>query len=287
MRKARQKSLEDAYYHLTTRVAGAPDFYPFMDKPARRRLRRIIRHYVRIYATSLLAFQIMGSHYHAVLWMRCFTLLARQELERRARLLWGDRMAQRTRHWSDADWERFNRKLFDLSALMQHINGEFAKWYNQRYHRRGHFWADRYKNPQLMDAPALRRCLLYVETNGTRAGLVDRPEQWAESSAWLRYHGLDRELMPLEQIFPAASPEEAYRIYRELLEQRRRADAQNRSGRERFQSDSTVVSAHPVRVERFLAEARACGYYLRRKNPVPQLNGLLYTDREQRSNARF
>jgi REP element-mobilizing transposase RayT len=287
MRKARQKSLEDAYYHLTTRVAGLPDFYPFMDKPARRKLRWMIRHYTRIYAATLLAFQIMGSHYHAILWMRCFTVLARRELERRARLLWGDRMAERTARWTDEDWDRFNHKLFDLSALMQHINGEFAKWYNRRSGRRGHFWADRYKNPQLMDEAALRRCVVYVETNGTRAGMVDRPEQWAESSAWLRYHGLDGELMPLEQIFPAGSPEEAYRMYRELLELRCLADREHHSGRERFQTDATIVSSRAERVERFLAEARDRGYYRRRRNPVPQLDGLLYTDREQRSNARF
>jgi len=294
MRRARYKSTEAAIYHLITRVAGSPHYYPLQRPEASRKLIDLVQFYLQVYGCILVAFKIMGSHYHLIVRMEPFRSLSREELRRRAGLLWGAKAELKTALWSDEAWAGFNRKLFDLSALMQHLNGEYAKWFNRRYGRRGHFCADRFKNPELLGLPALQDCLVYIETNATRARVVQRPEQWAASSAWRRFQGQDQDLMPIQQIFPEATAEEAFQTYRQRLEERRQADAQRDDQepgeawldrRQRFFSDGIVIGSESE-VARVLAEFRARGFYKRRRNPVRQLSGRLYTLREQRSHAR-
>ena len=291
MRRARHKSTESAFYHVITRVAGSPNYYPLQKREARRKLLDLLYVYTRVYCCVLVSFEIMGSHYHFIVWMRKFCRLTREELRRRAYLLWGEKAGRRTGGWTEEGWERFNRKLFDLSAMMQHLNGEYAKWYNGRYGRRGHFWADRFKNPELLDLEALQECQLYIETNATRAQLVGRPEQWEGSSAWLRCAGQAEPLMPIEQIWADVPAEKAFETYRWRLEQRRLEDeekirSQGRlGGRQRFFSDGIAIGSE-ANVARVLAGYREQGLYQRRKKPIPQLPGRLYTLREQRSHAR-
>ena len=283
MRRARYKSPESAFYHILTRVAGSRNFFPLMKPEARRKLIDLIHFYTQVYRCTLVAFEIMGSHYHFILWMEQFRTLSRDELKRRAYRLWGEKAELKTAAWSAAAWDRFNRKLFDLSALMQHLNGEYAKWYNQRFDRRGHFWGDRFKSPVLLNLGALQRCLLYVETNATRAGLVERPEQWEASSAWRRFQGRDETLMPIEQVFADLPAEQAFATYRERLEVRRREDGLEK--RQRCFSDGGALGPR-AQVARLIGEFRKQGIYLRRKNPIPQLGGQLFSVREQRSHAR-
>ena len=138
MRRARHKNSESTYYHVLTRVAGAPDFCPLEEWEACRKLYLMIVHFTRAYGCVLVSLEIMGTHYHFILWMEQYRKLTRPELARRARLLWGEQEAVRKMaQWDEAGWERFNRRLFDLSALMQHLNGEYAKWYNRTHGRHG------------------------------------------------------------------------------------------------------------------------------------------------------
>ncbi len=199
MRRARHKNSESTYYHILTRVAGAPDFCPLEEWEAWTKLYLMIVQFTRAYGCVLVSLEILGTHYHFILWMEQFRKLTRPELARRARLLWGEQEAVRKMaQWDEAGWERFNRRLFDLSALMQHLNGEYAKWYNRTHGRHGHFWGDRFKNPELLDLEAVQKCLAYIETNATRAHLIDWPENWEASSTWRRFRGETGDLMPLE-----------------------------------------------------------------------------------------
>jgi len=135
-------------------VAGFPRYYPLKDPLAGQRLLNTILFYVSAYCCEIAAYTIMGNHYHLILFIKEFTKLSRSELKSRANLLYGNRTELKTHSWSDEAWDQFNRKLFDLSALMQHINGEYAKWFNKQFDRRGHLWVDRYKNPEFFDLRA-------------------------------------------------------------------------------------------------------------------------------------
>ena len=247
----------------------------------------------------------MGSHYHFIVFMEAFRELSRSQLVEKAKQLYGKRFGINTAGWQDADWEAFNYRLFDLSCLMQQINGRFGAWFNQVFSRRGPLWSARFKNPQLLDLSAVQECLFYIELNAVRAGLVERPEQWEFGSARLRFEKKDQDLMPLEEIFPGVDPEEVYSIYRcrlylsgsvstkgaqakispEIVEKEARTGFR-RTGRYgsrlRFFTDGLAVGCKE-KVEELLTRFRLRNDYKRRKNPISHLEDFIFTLREQRS----
>ena len=305
MRRARYKSEEDAFYHIYTRVGGNPGEYPLQERRNFRKLIQVIEFFVQIYCCQLAAYEVMGNHYHFIVFFEKFRQLTREQLIAKAEALYGDRFVLKTASWTESDWEKLNRKLFDVSSLMQQINGRYGVWFNQRYKRRGHFWADRFKNPELLDLDAVQECLLYIELNAVRAGLVKRPEQWTAGSARLRLERKDHQLMPLEQIFVGVDLEEVYAVYRNRLYHRGavatkkgqatisqidlKQETKKRSLQSgaylkqlRFYTDGLALGSRE-RVGKLLDQFRERKYYYRRKNPISQLSGLIHTLREQRS----
>lgn len=305
MRRARHKSEEDAFYHICTRISGSPGRYPLQKRKSARRLIETIRFFVQIYFCQLVAYEIMGSHYHFIVFMEAFRELSRSELIEKAKQLYGKRFEIHTCLWQGSDWEAFNRRLFDLSCLMQQINGRYGAWFNRRFKRRGSLWSARFKNPELLDLSALQECLLYIELNAVRAGLVKRPEQWKYGSARQRWKKKDQDLMPLGEIFIGVDPEEVYRLYRFRLYYRGAVSTQENQarispeilqrevrsgfrlsgqyrGRLRFFSDGMAVGCKE-KVGELLDQFRKRNDYQRRKNPISHLGGFIFTLREQRS----
>ena len=64
---------------------------------------------------------------------------------------------------------------------MQLIAGRTAQEYNQRKNRHGAFWEDRYHATAVEADEHLHRCLVYIDLNMVRAGVVNHPGQWKES----------------------------------------------------------------------------------------------------------
>ena len=155
-RTARHKSPDAAFYHLTNRVAGSPDWFPFENRHARRKLLEMVLFYVDAYRCRLAAFQIMGNHFHFIVHFEKPRLLSRQELMESARKLYGRKAEVRTAPWTDAQWKAFNERLFDVSKLMANVDGLYATWFNRKFRRRGHFWSDRFKNPELLGLEAVQ-----------------------------------------------------------------------------------------------------------------------------------
>jgi hypothetical protein len=190
---------------------------------------------------------------------------------------------------------------------MQNIQGEFAKWYNRRYGRRGHFWADRFKSSELLDLEAVQECVLYSDLNAVRAGLVVRPEDWEAGSAHWRCSGRDKDLIPLHELFPEAETGDALAYYRARLYHRGAVptregqavipesvfDREEERGwgrpgiylrRCRFWSDGLAIGSRQV-VKPVLGQYRDQGYYKNRQEPVPQLEGKFFSVRAQREKA--
>jgi putative transposase len=74
----------------------------------------------------------------------------------------------------------------ELAAFMDKLQGEFAQWYNRCKKRSGHFWGDRYHCTMVQDGEHLWNCLVYVDLNMVRAGVVAHPSAWA----WTAYREL-------------------------------------------------------------------------------------------------
>ena len=306
-RVARHKSPEAAVYHLTNRVAGWTDWFPFENRQACRKLLNMMLFYVNVYRCRLAAFQIMGNHFHFIVHFEKPRQLSRQQLKASARQLYGRQAKLKTALWTDSQWEAFNQRLFDVSKLMANLDGQYAKWFNRRFARRGHFWGDRFKNPELLGRRALQDAILYVELNAVRAGLVNRPEQWKWGSARWRLTGKDHRLIPLSELFPSDPRADLYSSYRARLYYRGAVatrdnhaaipswivNQEERRGftrpggfrqRLRFLTDGLAVGSAP-KVARLLETYRQQGRYRRRRHPIPQLGGSLFSLREQRSHA--
>jgi len=58
------------------------------------------------------------------------------------------------------------------------IAGRTAQEYNRRKHRKGAFWEDRYHSTAIETGEHLLRCLVYVDLNMVRAGMVLHPSEW-------------------------------------------------------------------------------------------------------------
>src|SRR6476620_10003283 len=70
-----------------------------------------------------------------------------------------------------------------ISQWMQEVEGQFAQAYNRRKKRSGSFWEGRYHCTLIEPGQHLSRCMVYIELNMVRAGVVGHPEQWP----WCRY----------------------------------------------------------------------------------------------------
>ena len=65
-----------------------------------------------------------------------------------------------------------------ISALMQKLEGEFAEHYNRRKKRSGAFWEGRFHCTMIDTRQYLWDCMMYIELNMVRAGVVRHPSQW-------------------------------------------------------------------------------------------------------------
>ena len=58
------------------------------------------------------------------------------------------------------------------------IAGRTGQEFNQRKGRRGAFWEDRYHATAVEDGDHLLKCLVYIDLNMVRAGVVRHPSEW-------------------------------------------------------------------------------------------------------------
>lgn len=202
---------EDSLYHVYNRVNGPVGWRPFRESRTRRRFFELLGFLLRVYRIELVGHCLMGTHFHLVLQVGQARVLSRRDLERRAELLWS---RARDRPRSDAQWRRFNDRLFDLSAFMKDLQSRLTRDFNQRNGRRGPLWDGRFKS-SLLGPEALPACLHYVEFNPVAAHLVQRPEDWIWSSAGTRCRGSEPQGWPLTRLTGLADPEQAQRWFAE------------------------------------------------------------------------
>jgi putative transposase len=65
-----------------------------------------------------------------------------------------------------------------IARSMHLAAGQTAQQFNRRKKRCGAFWQDRYHATAVDKGSYLRRCLVYIDLNMVRAGVVRHPEHW-------------------------------------------------------------------------------------------------------------
>ena len=68
-----------------------------------------------------------------------------------------------------------------IPKSMQLVAGRTAQEYNQRKNPKGAYWEDRYHATAVERGDHLARCMVYIDTNMVRAGMVSHPSQWSFS----------------------------------------------------------------------------------------------------------
>jgi putative transposase len=66
-----------------------------------------------------------------------------------------------------------------IPKSLQLVAGRTGQEYNQRKNRKGAFWEDRYHATAVEGDEHFIRCLIYIDLNMVRAGVVAHPSEWA------------------------------------------------------------------------------------------------------------
>ena len=173
----------EAWYHIHSHAAAKTGEFPLESEVCKSKLISLIEFYSKPYFCEVAGFNALGNHYHLVIHFEAARPLGEQQRWERALMLYPEK---RIRRWNEADWTRFEKRLFNVSELMRNIQGSFATWYNKHFDRKGRFWGDRFKSTVLTRFEAVLQCLMYVDLNPVRAGVCKRPRAYMWSSH--RYH---------------------------------------------------------------------------------------------------
>jgi len=115
----------------------------------------------------------------------------------------------------------------EIARSMQLIAGCSGQLYNRRKRRRGAFWEDRYHATAVQTGDHLARCLVYIDLNMVRAGVVDHPAAWENGgyheiqTARRRYRIVDR--VALAEALELESVDVLAPLHREWIESGLRA----------------------------------------------------------------
>ena len=69
----------------------------------------------------------------------------------------------------------------EIARSLQLAAGRTAQEYNNRKERHGAFWEDRYHATAVESGDHLLACMVYIDLNMVRAGVVRHPEEWVFS----------------------------------------------------------------------------------------------------------
>jgi len=155
-----------------------------------------------VFSCRVAAYAVMSNHLHVVVRMdpTVATQWSAEEVVRRWWMLFpgrgrvladGSALAADpvavARQAADAAWVAQRRgRLCHLSWFMKALKEGISRRANREDDCTGAFWEARFTSVPLLDEGALMACMAYVDLNPIRAGMADRPERSAHTSARTR-----------------------------------------------------------------------------------------------------
>lgn len=169
---------DGAAYHVMTRTVSGTFF--FEDAEVKEWIYKKILWLASVYFIELHTIAVMSNHYHIVLSIRKGDF-PHEEIKRRFQRYFQAMRYPQT--WSENQVEHWLDKLSDLSEFMKDLNQSTARYINKREANRGHVWGGRFNSILIEDGMGLLACMAYVELNGVRAGLCEKPSDYRWCSA--------------------------------------------------------------------------------------------------------
>lgn len=125
----------------------------------------------------------------------------------------------------------YEKETGTIPKSLQLIAGRVAQEYNARKARKGAFWEDRYHATIIGSDDYLIQCMVYIDLNMVRAGVVDHPMEWEYTGyneikkPKQRYSIIDHEM--LRSFFRVKSNERLRDEYNMLIERELNKDSLN------------------------------------------------------------
>jgi len=147
----------------------------------------------------------------------------------------------------------------DIARSLRLAAGQTAQRFNRRHDRRGAFWQDRYQATAVDRGQHLVNCMVYIDLNMVRAGVIKHPAEWRFGG----YHEIQNEkarkriidLRDLREVFGFGSAAEIRTSLQDWTHEALRA---NRMAREECWTGSVAVGDREF-VDRIKSELREKG----------------------------
>ena len=173
---------EDGSYHIIARTIMRNDF--LLEEGEKEYLLNLMKDLSQVYFVKIQSFCILSNHFHLICQMIPSAKISDDELKERFRLYYNEgKPIKQHRKLLKSEHAAFRKRFGDISKFIGDLKQRFSRWYNKKHNNHGHFWSERFKSLLLYGNRALLSCMLYVELNAIRAGMVKRPEDY-------RYSGL-------------------------------------------------------------------------------------------------
>jgi len=201
MARLKYRDPRDGYYHIISRTV-LKSF--LLDDEARETFLGILRMLSRVYFVKVVTFSLMSNHFHLIVRMLPPGEMSDNDVEERFNIYYNEGKQKRNwRPWHVSEATRYRHRFADLSRFVQDLKQRFSRWHNKKRDNQGHVWSERFRSVMLEDGRALLACMVYVELNSIRAGLVERPDEFrycglshlvcgGRASAWLDHETLTR-----------------------------------------------------------------------------------------------
>ncbi|MGL4400891.1 MAG: transposase [Luteolibacter sp.] len=181
------------FYHCISRVVDRRFAFKEGDK---ERFRMFMRMYENFTGCRVVSYCLMCNHIHLLLEVPPMPLegFSDEELLKRLSALYSEavvagvakELAQARELGTEGSvreiYERFTRRMHDLSRFMEGVLQRFTRWYNRTHERSGNLWEDAFKSVMVEDGAAAKTVAAYIDLNPVRAGMVSDPADYRWSS---------------------------------------------------------------------------------------------------------
>ena len=245
MRSPRIKEPGSGLYHVISRVVDRRKIFTDTEK---ERFLRIMRAVEGFSACEVLAYAIMGNHFHILLHVLEREVVSDEILLERMAYLYTPKEVNAARELlalgatpaAEELRQSCLQRMYDLSEFAKTLKQRFSQQYNRKHERKGTLWEERFKSVLREDRPySLKTVAAYIELNPIRAGLVDDPKDYRYSSYGEAMGGGKLARKRLCRVMHVDNWEEAAADYRVLLYQVGAPDRQ-RPGRINFTEEQVA-----------------------------------------------
>jgi hypothetical protein len=200
-------------YHVMSRTTCGQYLF---DDEAKRVFLKILSKQAGFCGVEVLAYCVMGNHFHLLVAVPEDVEIPDSELLRRYRLLYDEKdcppssaspsVLAKLLEANEAEGQvlraRILARMHDLSIFMRELKQRFGIWYNSRHRNKGTIWAKRFTSVVVESSrEALATVAAYIDLNPVRAELVSDPEDYAFSSYGSAMRGHRAARVGYERVF--------------------------------------------------------------------------------------